>query len=91
MQLMHYQPYWGQAPGQFARTARYKLYRDGRFFDVPRDLEEKANLDSGNHPLADREKERLLEVLSMAPPAHTEKGSKATSIRPTYSAWGFPR
>ena len=42
--FLHYQPYWGAQPGQFARTQQYKLYRDGSFFDVPEDLEESNNL-----------------------------------------------
>ena len=87
--FMHYQPYWGQVPGQFARTAQYKLYRDGRFFDVPGDLKEEANLSETTNSAAVRVKKRLGEVLSIAPPAHTEKGSKATTIRPTYAAWEF--
>lgn len=42
--LCHYQPYWNKSPGQFARTATYKLYRDGRFYEVPVDLNESNNL-----------------------------------------------
>jgi arylsulfatase A len=40
----HYQPYWNKKPGQFVRTAKYKLYRDGRFYETAMDLEEKNDL-----------------------------------------------
>ena len=43
--FLHYQPYWGAQPGQFARTQNYKLYRDGGFFHVPDDLKESKDLD----------------------------------------------
>jgi len=89
--FMHYQPYWGQNPGQFARTARYKLYPDGRFFDVPRDLDEEADLSTSPSTTAAKARDRLREVLSAAPPAHTDKGSRATTIRPTYATWEFPK
>ncbi|MEO0414526.1 MAG: sulfatase-like hydrolase/transferase [Verrucomicrobiota bacterium] len=42
--LCNYQPYWNKDPGQFARTATYKLYRDGRFYEVPIDLDEENDL-----------------------------------------------
>ena len=36
----------GPQPVRFARTKRFKLYSDGRFFDVPNDWEEQAPLKS---------------------------------------------
>ena len=86
--FLHYQPYWGAQPGQFARTQQYKLYRDGGFFDVPKDLEESNNLDLGN--LSDgaaKVKQLLTETLNQAPPAPTEPGSRTTVNRPTYADW----
>ena len=86
--FLHYQPYWGAQPGQFARTQQYKLYRDGSFFDVPEDLEESNNLDLGN--LSDgaaKAKQMLTEALNQAPPAPTEPGSRTTVDRPTYADW----
>ncbi len=42
--LVHYDPRWSdrvnQYRGQFARTKRYKLYQDGRFFDLDQDVME---------------------------------------------------
>ena len=86
--FLHYQPYWNAQPGQFARTQQYKLYRDGGFFDVPKDLEESNNLDSGNLGVgAAKAKKMLTGVLSKAPPAPTEPGSRTTADRPTYADW----
>jgi len=86
--FLHYQPYWGAQPGQFARTQQYKLYRDGGFFDVPKDLKESNSLDSGNLSVgAAKAKQMLTGVLNRAPPAPTEPGSRTTVDRPTYADW----
>jgi arylsulfatase A len=37
-----------EADSEFAMTAEFKLYRDGRLFDLARDLEEKKPLDTGS-------------------------------------------
>lgn len=45
----HYDPRWGRNNafrGRFARTERYKLYADGRFYDVAADPEERSALDA---------------------------------------------
>lgn len=43
--LNYYQPYWGRwTPGKFARNWKYKLYGDGRFFDISNDLFESEDL-----------------------------------------------
>lgn len=45
--LCHYQPYWkfgGKNAGAFVRTDRFKLYADGRFYDIANDLDEANNL-----------------------------------------------
>jgi arylsulfatase A-like enzyme len=88
--FLHYQPYWNAQPGQFARTQQYKLYRDGGFFDVPKDLEESNNLDSGNVGVgAAKAKQMLTGVLNQAPPAPTKPGSRTTADRPTYADWPY--
>lgn len=83
--LCHYQPYWNKIPGQFARTERFKLYRDGRFYEVPKDLREQNDLADSRTGRAARKK--LQAFLDQAPPAHTEKGSKNTNDRPVYPDW----
>ncbi len=83
--LCHYQPYWNKQPGQFARTERFKLYRDGRFYEVPKDLREQNDLANAKTGKAVRKK--LQAFLDQAPPAHTEKGNKNTSERPAYPNW----
>lgn len=83
----HYQSYWGQVPGQSVRNQNYKLYRDGRLYEVPKDLEESVDLIDSASPGVTRVKESLLEILKGAPPAHREKGSRNSTIRPTYSSW----
>ena len=82
--LCHYQPYWGQSPGQFARTADFKLYRDGRFYKVSEDLEE-AN-DLAAH-IAPKVRAQLQALLDRCPPAPSQKGNRASSLRPTYPFW----
>ena len=86
--FLHYQPYWGAQPGQFARTQNYKLYRDGGFFNVPVDLEESNELEQADlTPDAALQKGMLLKVLSSSPPAPTEPGSRTTIDRPLYPEW----
>ena len=83
--LCHYQPYWNKKPGQFARTERFKLYRDGRFYEIPKDLREQSNLADAKTGEAVRLK--LQAFLDQAPPAHTEKGNKNTKDRLIYPDW----
>lgn len=81
----HYQPYWGKTPGQFIRTKEFKLYRDGRFYQVPSDLLEKNNLaqtDTGAEIRAS-----LQSVLDRCPPAPALGGGRQTEDRPTYPDW----
>lgn len=57
--FMHYDPRWGanvnRYRNQFARTLEYKLYADGRFFDLTKDIAEitPVNTDS----LSEKEKD----------------------------------
>jgi arylsulfatase A len=83
--LCHYQPYWNKQPGQFARTERFKLYRDGRFYEVPKDLREQNDLT--NAKTGKTVRKQLQAFLDQAPPAHTEKANKKTEDRPVYPNW----
>ena len=87
--LCHYQPYWNKQPGQFARTQDYKLYRDGRFYDIGGgDLEEENNLLPNRQDEVSQPTRRFLAgVLESAPPAPKEVGTKDTVHRPTYPDW----
>jgi arylsulfatase A len=80
--LCHYQPYWNKQPGQFARTAEHKLYRNGGYYSPPADLKEENGLE-----LTGADYSKLKGVLDRCPPAPTEKGSKDTADRPTYPSW----
>lgn len=86
--LCHYQPYWNQKEGQFARNQSYKLYRDGRYFNVPNDLIEKQNLAAGSAG-AEGEKARaaLHAFLEQCPPAPVGRGNKNTKDRPLHPDW----
>ena len=97
--LCHYQPYWNKQPGQFARNQQYKLYRDGRFYDVPNDLYEQQPIGQvragapGQSPVPEpthapvrTQLERLLESL---PPVPTGRLGRETSDRPIHPDWGI--
>lgn len=83
----HYQSYWGQIPGQAARTAQFKLYRDGRLFWIANDLDETNDLSQSSDVLTTEAQKLLAQVLEQAPPAHTEKATRTTLVRPTYPMW----
>ena len=85
--FMHYQPYWGKQPGQFVRTSRHKLYRNGEFFDISADLDEANAIDPSAGTSTRAIHQRLQELLIQAPPVHTEVGDRNTRIRPTYADW----
>ncbi len=86
--LCHYQPYWNKQPGQFARTAEYKLYRSGSFFRPMADLKEANDL-SGNLPKGVDETFLFLKsILDAAPPApKNERVGKEAKNRPVYPEW----
>ena len=87
--LCHYQPYWGRFQGrQYVRNARFKLYRDNSFFDVPVDLNETENLTEmtkGSSGAIARLK--LEKVLGTLPPAPPLKGGNKATYRPVYPEW----
>jgi arylsulfatase A len=84
----HYQPYWNKQPGQFARTQSYKLYRDGRFYNVPQDLREQTEIALDSAPAkGEADRKMLAALLETSPPAPTGKGSRETIRRPIYPDW----
>ena len=87
--LMHYQPYWGERPGsQYVRDERFKLYRDGRFFNVPNDLKEVADLSKGQAgERGETARAQLVQVLESAPPAPLVEGGNRVKNRPVYPDW----
>ncbi len=62
---MYYEPDWGSFPtGEFVRDRQYKLYGDGRFFDVLNDPLEKEPLDGRElTPRQSQLKNRFREIL----------------------------
>ena len=82
--LCHYQCYWNQTPGQFARTAKYKLYRDGRYFEVPVDLDEKNDLAGISVGQAAEVRRQLQHLLQQCPEVPEGKLGKDTLDRPVY-------
>ncbi len=84
----HYQPYWSKPSVQFARTERFKLYRDGRYFEVPKDLKEANDLAIGEAgERAETIRQELQEFLDTAPPHPVENGERYSEHRPTYPDW----
>ncbi|MBN12851.1 MAG: arylsulfatase A, partial [Opitutaceae bacterium] len=84
----HYQPYWNKVPAQFARTERFKLYRDGRFYEVPKDLKEANDLAIGEAgELSEMIRQQLQAFLDATPPAPTVKGQRYSEHRPIYPDW----
>ena len=82
--LCHYQCYWNKQPGQFARTARYKLYRDGRFYEVPVDLDESNNLGTALTPNSAAIRKELDFLLNQCPTVQPGALGKDTGKRPVY-------
>tara|TARA_R110002096_G_scaffold337290_1_gene530653 strand:+ start:2069 stop:3457 length:1389 start_codon:yes stop_codon:yes gene_type:complete len=87
--LCHYEPYWNKTPGQFARTAEYKLYRDGKFVKPAGDLKEQSDLSGSlnNKTVIDLH-HSLQELLKSAPAAPVDKNlGRDADERPLYSDW----
>lgn len=85
--LNHYNPYWGRnfKIGQFARDAEYKLYNDGRLYNVPADLKEENNIEkTGQNKKAAASRKMLQTVLDKCPPAPKKPGSRTDKTRPVY-------
>ncbi|MFC5050416.1 sulfatase-like hydrolase/transferase [Rubritalea spongiae] len=86
--LCHYQPYWGASKnaGAFVRTDRFKLYADGRFYDISKDLDEKNNLAGAiRGDMAITIHQHLQKLIQQLPPV--PKGGKKSTERPTHPNW----
>lgn len=85
----HYQPFWGnRTPAQFARTQQFKLYRDGRLYHVPEDMEETRDLSSTQlTPQAASDQSRLHRILQNAPPVPDGIGNHDSHQRTIYPEW----
>ncbi|NQY32237.1 MAG: hypothetical protein HRT56_03595 [Coraliomargarita sp.] len=83
--LCYYQPYWRKQlqTGIFARNADYKLYTDGRFYQVPTDLSEQSPLEP---EVAVEVHGSLKALLDVCPPINL-KGSRGSQGRPIYPDW----
>lgn len=82
--LCNYQPYWNKEPGQFARTANYKLYRDGRYYNVPADLDEANDLAESVAGDASRIRSELRQLLENCPEVQPGKLGREEPNRPTH-------
>jgi arylsulfatase A len=61
---MYYKPRWGKfEAGVFARNHTYKLYGDGRFFNVEKDVREQQPLDSNNLTASERVVHKQLQAI----------------------------
>ena len=87
----HYEPYWHKKSGQFARTEEFKLYRDGRFFNVPNDLQESHDISDSKSVDTIKVRQQLAQFLERCPPEPDSetKGTKNTKNRPVYRDWKF--
>ncbi|QEG20226.1 sulfatase-like hydrolase/transferase [Mariniblastus fucicola] len=86
--LCHYEPYWNKKSGQFVRNGNYKLYRDGRMFNVPDDLKEENDLSKSTDPQIRAVHDDFLKFLESCPPAPTgERAGSKTKQRPVYPDW----
>jgi arylsulfatase A len=87
--LCHYQPFWGnRMPAQFARNQMFKLYRDGRLYDVSDDREEKRNLTGQSLSTQVSSAQRMLSrVLAESPPVPEGIGNRDSHQRTIYPDW----
>lgn len=70
--FVHYDPMWGkyvnQFRNQFARTVRYKLYQDGKFYDLEKDVMEENPIEKEDMtPELKRIKAKLQAKIVQAP------------------------
>jgi arylsulfatase A-like enzyme len=87
--LCHYQPYWkfgGKNASAFVRTDRFKLYADGRFYDIANDLDEANNLAgvfSGEQAMTAHK--QLNKLMQQVPPVPV--GDRDSIERPIHPDW----
>jgi len=63
---------------EFAFDHRHKLYRDGRFFDLQEDPDEKSPLISSDHPSARAKLQAVLDLYADARPAELDRQYQET-------------
>ena len=86
----HYEPYWNKSSGQFVRNGDFKLYRDGRLFNVPGDLAEEKDLSNSTDKDVHSIELSLKKLLGNFPPAPKgPKANKDTNDRPVYPGWNI--
>lgn len=87
--LCHYQPYMkfgSKNAGAFVRTERFKLYADGRFYDIANDLDEANNLAGAlNGERAMTAHKKLMKLIEQIPPVPKDGGD--TADRPVHPNW----
>lgn len=86
--LCHYQPYWGASKnaGAFVRTDRYKLYADGRYYDIANDLDETKDLSGSiKGDMAIDMHKHLSKLIKQIPPV--PDGGKNSELRPVHTDW----
>ena len=87
--LCHYQPYWNFGSNYawaFVRTDRFKLYADGRFYDIAHDLDEAKNLaDSLSGEKAVTAHKKLKALMEQTPPV--PQGGRNSTKRPLHPDW----
>lgn len=95
--LGYYQPYWGRFKvGKFVRTAQYKLYGDGRYYDLSEDLFEANDLSSDPSIVRSTTYLELARILKEVPPVpgirEDEKGGSGRKLknRPLYPDHQLP-
>ena len=74
---VYYDPQWGefvnQFRGQFARTRNYKLYKNGKFYNLEKDILEKSPLHFDQLTNQEQETyEKLKQILDSKPPLPVE-------------------
>jgi arylsulfatase A-like enzyme len=85
--LNHYNPYWMRnlKVGQFVRDKTFKLYNDGRMYNIPADLQENETIDiAGQSKAAAASRKMLQAVLDKCPPAPKTPGSRNDKVKPIY-------
>ena len=67
--------HWQSLSGRWARDKRFKLYNDGRFYDVPADTLEESDLTGEEPEEGKTAREALAKVHEQMPP-YEERGAK---------------
>ncbi|MEN8744214.1 MAG: hypothetical protein ABF320_05930 [Lentimonas sp.] len=78
----------GKHLGAFVRTDRFKLYADGRFYNIANDLDEANNLAgsiSGERAIGAHQK--LTKLIKQFPPVSEWGGEN--SVRPIHPDWSL--